>query len=392
MTFRTKNSIAIFGRTPKSAVSGGAIQASNQPGSNVDDHQTQMPITTTPGLLEGLRVYAATPNQKVRSAIYASVVGPALRAGNVHLGSILAANSLGSLSGDLITQRALDLLKLSFPALTAISSNFSDSPGRFGQTVSTRLRSIPGVSNYVPGTGYTTQNAVTNDVDVVIDQHKGVPITFNANELASTQRDLFGEQAEGAHHALGKAMVDALFGLITVANFGNETISALVDFNRSKATSMAGALTNRGVPDAGRFLLLNGEYFAKLQDDSSIVSYAAFQRPELITEYMLPRISGFQPHLAQTLPTAETLVGFGGTPDSLAIATRVPSDYTSVMPAANNGSVSVVTNPDTGISVQLVQYVDHVKAEATWRIAIMFGVAKGNVVAGQRLVSAATGS
>lgn len=343
------------------------------------------------GLVDTLKGYAAERDNKKRAQIYASGISPVLRDRSFLMGPVLAANSLATLSGELVVQRALTLLKLSFPVLSAISTDFSDVGANFNQTVNTRLKVLPGVSNYVAGTGYTAANATTTDVPVVINAHKGVPITFNANELASTNRDLFGEQAEGAHYALGKTLVDALYALITVANFANETISTLNDFSRTKVSSLATDLFTRGVPEMGRFLLLAPTFFDKLSSDSSIVSYAAFQRPELITEYMLPKVSGMQPYHAANLPTAETLVGFGGTADTLALATRVPSDFAQVLPGANGGgSVSVVTNPDTGISVQLVQYVDYAKAESTWRIAIMFGVAKGNVLAGQRLVTAST--
>lgn len=66
----------------------------------------------------------------------------------------------------------------------------------------------------------------------------------------------------------------------------------------------------------------------------------------------------------------------------------MPNDYTKALPGASHGSVSVVTNPDTGISVQLVQYVDHKLGAASWRIALMFGVAVGQAASGQRLISA----
>jgi len=343
-------------------------------------------------LPDALKAYAAEPNTKRRTAIYSKEIAPVLRNKDVTLGPILAANSLGTIAGDLVVQRALTLLKLSFPALSAISTDFSDENVKFGQEVVSRIRTIPEVANYVPGTGYATQNAVTTDVSVTINNHKGVPIIFNANELASTSRDLFGEQAEGAHYALGKVLMDAVYALITPTNFENETVSAAADFNRSKVSSMATALFMRGVPGMGRFLILSPTYFDKLGNDAAIVSYAAFQRPEIITEYMLPRVSGFQPYAGYTLPTDDNLVGFAGTPDSLVVATRVPGDYTSGVGVSNNGSVSVVTNPDTGISVQLVKYVEHAKAESAWRVALMFGVAKGQTNSGQRLVSEATGS
>jgi len=349
-------------------------------------------ITAQPGLKEALHIYASTADARTRAAIYAHNISPAFRDANFKMGPLLASNSLGSLAGDLVTQRALSLLKQRFPALRAIATDFSDASVQFGSPVTTRIAGIPSVSNYVPGTGYVTSSATTTDVSVTIACHKGVEISFNANELASTSRDLFGEQVEAAHYALGKALYDAIFSLITVSGFPHETVSALVDFKREKVSSIATALYDRGVSDMKRFLLLKSSYFEKLQNDTSIVSFASFQRPEIITDYALPPISGLQPYVVPGLPSTDSLVGFAGTRESLILATRVPNDYTSVLPGANNGNVSVVTNPDSGISVQLVQFVDHNKAAAFWRIALMFGAAKGNPAAGQRIVSAATGS
>ncbi len=72
------------------------------------------------------------------------------------------------------------------------------------------------------------------------------------------------------------------------------------------------------------------------------------------------------------------------------MATRVPSDYTTALAGVPaTGVVQVVTNPDTGISVMLVQFVDHLAGAARGRIAIMYGVAKGQVASAQVLRSAA---
>ena len=144
----------------------------------------------------------------------------------------------------------------------------------------------------------------------------------------------------------------------------------------------------RAVPEMGRTLILNPDYFEKLAADPTIVSLAAFQRPEVITDYVLPPIAKFNVIQAVNLPAGNNLTGFGLAPDTLAMATRVPNDYTAALPGASNGVVSVVQNPDTNIAVQLVQFVDHNAGVANWRIAMMSGVAKGDPAKGQRLVSA----
>lgn len=357
-----------------------ALQAAATPGGGVA-------IQAKPGIVEALKSYQAA-SAEIRATIYAREVAPLLNKGEL-LGPILAANSLGTLTGELVTQRALTLLKLNFPVLSRISTDFSAERAAFDQTVKTRIRSVPQATDYHPVNGYTTSDASTTDVPVTINAHKAVQISYNANELASTERDLFGEQAEGCQYALGKSMVDALYAVITAANFTHATTKALSGFGRADMTAMAKALYDRGVPGMGRFALLNSAYFEKLQSDATIVSLAAYQKPEVITQYTLPPIAGFDVIQAVNLPTAGNLTGFAGTPDTLALATRLPNDYSAALPGASGGGVvSTVTNPDTGISVMLVQYVNHQLGAAFWRVAVMFGVAKGQVASGQRLISA----
>ena len=344
-------------------------------------------IAVRDSIVTTLQAYQAKSDTE-RASIFARDIAPQLDKG-LRLGPILAANSLGSSAGDLVTRRALGLLKQRFPLLSKISTDFREEPIAYGQTVRSRLRAIPTVSNYVPGTGYARSDAVTTDVPVTINQHKGVEISFNANELSSTNRDLFGEQAEAAHYALGKALVDAVYALIVIGTFTNATTKALGSFARGDVTAMAKALYNRGVPEMDRFLILNPDYFEKLGQDSALVNLAAYQRPEVITDWALPPVAGFNIIQAVNLPTTGNLTGFAGTPDSLVLATRLPNDYSTALPGtAGSGSVSTVTNEDTGIAVQLVQYVDHRLGEAAWRIALQYGAAAGQAASGQILKSA----
>lgn len=357
-----------------------ALQSAAAPGAGIA-------VQARLGIIEALKSFQAA-DARTRASIYSREVAPFLDKGE-KLWPILASNSLGTVSGELVTQRALSLLKLSFPLLSRISTDFSGDNAAFGQTIKTRIRSVPLATDYNTTTGYATSDATTTDVPVVIDNHKAVQISFNANELAGGDRDLFGEQVEGCQYALGKALVDALYALITAANFTNATTKALSTFGRADVTAMAKALYDRGVPGMGRFLLLNSAYYEKLQSDATIVNLAAYQRPEVITQYELPPIAGFDVLQAVGLPTTLNLTGFAGAPDALALATRLPNDYSAALPGATGGGVvSTVTNPDTGISVMLVQHVNHTLGAAFWRIALMFGVAKAQVASGQRLISA----
>src|SRR5262249_22239718 len=132
--------------------------------------------------------------------------------------------NLGTIAGTLVTQRTLELLKNIFPMLSRFTTDFSDQPATFNQVIMTRTVTLPPVITYSTATGWADASAQTTDVPVTLNNHKGIPITFGENLLASTMRQLFGEFAEASSYQLGKALVDDLYSRLTDANFTNNTL------------------------------------------------------------------------------------------------------------------------------------------------------------------------
>src|SRR5258708_31256452 len=104
-------------------------------------------------------------------------------------------SDLGTLSGTLVTQRTLELLKFQFPSLSMFTTDSTAEQASFNQTVITRTVGIPPVVDYNTSTGWATgiDAPVTPDVPITIDKHQGVPIAFNEQIMASTVRRLFDE-------------------------------------------------------------------------------------------------------------------------------------------------------------------------------------------------------
>lgn len=334
-----------------------------------------------------LRAYNAEKDPRKKAAIYARDLSERISKGEdlpIH-----AANTLGTLAGEIITQRTLELLLLQLPVLSRVGTDFSSEAAKKGQEINTRIVGIPGTSDYNEVTGYATENTVTTDVPVTIDQHKSVQVSFNANELASTSRRLFDELAPAMSYALGKVLCDALYAQITAAQFTDDaTVEALVDFDRQSVISIGGALSDRGVPEMGRTLLLKGSYFDKLFSDSAIVQLAGFQKADVITQGQMIPVHGFDVIRAANLPATNNLAGFGFSKSALVLATRLPNDYSAALPGATGGgTVQTITEPSTGISLALVQFVDHQLGAAFARNALMYGTAKGQIHAGQRLTT-----
>lgn len=318
-----------------------------------------------------------------------------------------AGNALGTLAGILVVQRRLDLLKYEFPELTRVTTDFSAEPVQYAQQVTTRITVPPTVASYAapPGAGYADQNVTDTDVNVTINNHHFTQITYSANDLASTVRLLFPEQEEGMHFSMGLDLVNTLLTLVTPANFVGQagdgsinpsglnvpgkTVAAVDQFNRKTVILMKAALHQRGAISGDKTLLLDEQYHAALEGDTTIVgNLINIDSGRAIATSRLPKIASFQPYESPYLPSANNLVGFGFRKDALVMAARLPNNYADVFPGVTGGGVTqIVTNPDTGLSVMLVMFLSHSAGTTSMRIAWMFGVAIGNQLSGQILTS-----
>lgn len=339
-----------------------------------------------------LNAFAAETNPIKRAKLYNAEILARLKEGDPL--PLEANNNLGTLVGTLVSQRTLELLKFTFPVLSSIATDFSDQNGKLNQTIGTRTVGIPTVQDYDPVNGWPDSDAVTVDIPVTMDKQKGVPIKFTAADLAGTVRRLFDEFGPAQAYALAKAMVDDLYSNITVANFGTNpaVVAAQIDFGRSVLIDIGAAMDDAGVPDGpmNRFILLNSQYYGQLKKDPSIVTPAIAQPlyGQIVEQGLLPDVEGFRVIKAPNLPKVNNLVGFAGSRSALGMAARLDGDYTSILPGASYGNVTVVTNPDLGISVLQVQYVDHQKAWARQRISLIFGNDPGQAAAGLLLKKA----
>jgi len=336
-----------------------------------------------------LKAYAAEKDPRKKGDLYARELSKRIK--DREELPLRATNTLGTLSGELVTQNALELLTLEQPAIAALSTDFSAEAAKLNQEITTRIVGIPGTTAYNTSTGYATENTLTTDVSVTITTHKSCQLSFNVEELASTPRKMFEEFAPAMAYAIGKDIIDIALALITTSNFTETpTTEALIDFDRSTVVGIAGALSDRGVPMNNRTLLLTGSYYDKLFSDETIVLLAANQRADLITGSRMIPLHDFSVMRAPTLPSTGNLTGFGFSRSALVVAGRVPSDYRAAFPNVSGGGVSqVITNPQSGLSVMLTQFINDQLGAAFSRLAYMFGAAKGQVKAGQILRSSA---
>jgi hypothetical protein len=352
------------------------------------------------------------------------------------------SGTLGTLSGTLVLQRSLPNFAFSYPELLALYTDFSDTPGLFNQTETTRVVIQPAVQQYSTSTDATglpvgwAASGVTGttvDTSITLTDYIGVPILINNAVLASTTRRLFDEQAVLSVKAIAGYFTGMLTNLLTSANFSayaatttnyaypgaalgtggqvpiayptypvNSGTFAVSDLDRIHA-----AFSSNKVPKEDRGILLNPTFYAKLRSDPRFYFLYMGAAKTIATpgdylgEPLLPRISGFAPYEAPYLPTATPSVvtaklanpvattanvaGWAFQKSGVMLKSRLPQDFTQAVNAMVPGSVTTITDPDTKISIMLVQFVDLTRNFAEWRPEIILGAAVADVRGGMVL-------
>lgn len=301
------------------------------------------------------------------------------------------ANSLGTLNSAIIIQRALELVFTKRPLLKNISLGFKNLDGsvsgaKLGQEVLARIKTIPTVGDF--GDGPTA--ATTTDVPVTLDQEKEIHHEFTREEYNGTDRQLVDEAAEPMAVALANHMVDAIAALWVDANFSNNTTVASAWTYTNTLVVLRKALQSRGAPEDGRFFVANSDVYAALLTDPVVV--AALNNPangNAIQTGKLPMVAGLAIDEYPSLPSADNLIGFAGTPDSTVYAARAHKDPREILPNAPfPGNFGIVTEPKTGLSIAVTEWIDAATLNANVRLSWIYGVAKGNANNGQILNSA----
>jgi hypothetical protein len=290
-----------------------------------------------------------------------------------------------------IAQKALETLVARLPILRKISTDFSDQKQKFGENVIVHVVSPAAAAEFSSSTGYVVSERTQNDVAVPMDHHIHHTYGVGVQEASSSRVDLINRFATTAAYSLGANIVSALCALVKKANFANETVIALGTggdgFNRKGVIKVGTALGKRFVAPFDRFMLLNSDYYGSLCNDITIVGGMNNPGQKTIQSGVLPDVHGFEVSEYVSLPdNSQNLVGFAGTVDSLALATRIPDDPGQ---GASNCSITIATEPQTGLSIQVREWYNPDMAQYRRSYTLMFGVAKAQTAALQRIVSKA---
>ncbi|MHC1762916.1 MAG: phage protease [Verrucomicrobiia bacterium] len=295
-----------------------------------------------------------------------------------------AANTLGTLVGNIISQRTLALVYSRRPMLRGIITDFSPEGARLNQNVYTRTVGLPTVQAFP--TGPATERGDT-DYPVTLDTARQVQYTLTWDEYNATGRNLVAEHSEAMAIAIGNHLVDAIMALVT-DDFTAETVLAagLVEF--STLAAIAKAMNVAGVPDMQRTGFVNSDVAESLTNDELVMEN--FDNTNESAYGHWRNIKGFQDLWEYpALPAnAINLIGFFANASALLLASRTILNPETIIGAGYPGRISIVTDPVTGLSVVSNQWVGQSDLAVNDRLIVMYGVDRGVIACGHKLVSA----
>ncbi len=304
----------------------------------------------------------------------------------------VCSNSLGSLSGTLILQRALELIFTEFPVLSAISMGFRELDGRvdnmlLGQTANTRIITPATVNDF--GTG--PSDVTTVDVPLTLNGKKQIHHKFTFAQVNSTDRRLIDEQAMPIAIGIAKHIISQVNALWLKANYTNHvTVASAWDYDNT-IRALRKKAAQLGIPKGRRALVINSDVYDALLGDTMVV--AALNNPangDAIKEGRVPQVGGLMPSEYPDLAgLSENLVGFCGDPSATVYAARAPKDPREI--AANlsfPGIIDYITEPKTGFRVMVNQWIDANTLDINNRLVWLEGYGVGNPAVGIRLNTA----
>lgn len=282
------------------------------------------------------------------------------------------ANTIGGINLAQIAQETLRTLLPQMPMLSAFTTDFSGDIAIKGESVTTRVATATAAGD--ASGGYTSSDVTSTAKTITLNKHKHFTMGFTDAEAAKGGLDMLRRTfIEPAANCVVNAFLDDLLALVIAATFANSTLVTAANFDADDVADLAQALSDQNVRRQGRFLLLKPTYTAALVKDNAIQNSQAYGGSEAIRENLSPRVHGFDVHEYTDIPAnAEALEGIAGNKQGLIIAARVPGE-----PENWFGEVQNVSDPDTGLTLQLRQWYEGKDGKHYVTVTVMYGVGVG---------------
>ena len=283
------------------------------------------------------------------------------------------ANSLSGINLAHVAQSALDNLSAQQTPVSAFSTDFSSEIADVGESISTRIATAVAAGDAT--SGYTASDVTSSAKTVTLNKHKHFTMAFTDLEIAKGGMNMLERTfVRPGTHSVINAMVDDLMALVVNSEFGNVVTVTATNFGADDVATLAGDLTTLNVPKNERALIILPTYYASLAQDNAIQASYASTLDDSLRDHRVPRVHGFNVYEYSDIPTnSENLAGFACGPESLLIAARQPA-----MPQNWSGAVESVTDPESGLTVQLRSWYEGKDGKQYLTMTVIYGVLVGS--------------
>jgi hypothetical protein len=306
------------------------------------------------------------------------------------------ANTWAGMLHTNIAREGISTLEQVLIPMQGFSMDLSSNLSRQGKVVDTRI--VPAataptdlVDDESGSYASVVDDQTTTTVQVTLDPHPvtGFALTdTEAQEIdAGVWSDTSMRMVRSHSRAIGNAVLNSLFALVTNANYGAAAFTGAASaFDADDVADLRKTAVNAGWDMSERpVLVLNPDYYAALLKDNAIQDASASGSNAALTLGDLPTLSGFTVIESPTLPdNSENLVGYISRPDAMAIAmrgveTQANNDFQHYEVTQNSPTGAVLTY--SAIFNRTYRRIDHV-------FEALYGVKKAQGASLKRIVSA----
>lgn len=163
-----------------------------------------------------------------------------------------------------------------FPALNRMGTDFRPSALKLNQTYTAHIPTLPVAAAYDATTGYAngaqTGRSLLVDVDILVDQHKHVPLQFKHLDAIKDQKNRYEECIGNTGYVLAKTVIDDALAKCDSRRFTQETTFATADCDFEMLNDVTEKMNSKGALPTGRVLLVNSAVASTLAADARISS------------------------------------------------------------------------------------------------------------------------
>lgn len=236
---------------------------------------------------------------------------------------------------------------------------------------------------------YTFDDAYSTAMrEITVNKRKYQPVAIRSQDLDRTPAINMDRVMAAAGEKLAYDVMLDVFSIITAANYGAAAFTgADTTFDSDDFADLVGVADTIPWPQVGRGVVVKPTYKANLLKDNDVKLAYAYGDDNVIKDGVLPRVMGFDFGSTPAIPSnGENLVGFMAHMSAVLVAFSPVTPAPAVMDRLM--AYEVVTDPDTGISLEYRAWGDADCDEERHIIEANYGFAKGNEDGLRRFVSA----